>query len=171
MKTVAKWNPLRTRNVLFVALGLGIVAGVWLGDLFKGFGWGPGQGPGLGPGTGRSAGDIDGSDADDAADLVGVKRSKSDPESSPDRASPGGLIKVLIDDRSYFLLRGDSRGEIELGELVDLIRQTKPNEDGLRAVIDRTAESRVTTEDRLFDALKAAGVPSNAVYLTPTAVE
>jgi len=172
MRTVAKWNPFRTRNVLVVALGLGILAGVWLGDFFKGFGLGPGQGPGLGPGAGRSASDGDGQISDDAADLVGLKRSPADSDATPRRVPQGGLIKVLIDDRSYFLQHGESREEIELDALVDLIRQTRPNEDGLRAVIDRTATSRVTAEIKLFEALKEAGVPAKeAVYLNPTAVE
>jgi hypothetical protein len=170
MKSVAKWNPFRTRNVLAVALGLGIVAGIWLGDLFKGFGWGPGQGPGLG--SGESAGNSAGSSSSDGTtDLVGLSRMKSDPDEKTGAGKQGPLIKVLIDDRSYYLQDVDGPEPIELHELVELIRKARPDQDGLRAIIDRTSTSRVTAEVKLFDALKEAGIPANSVYIAPTAVE
>jgi hypothetical protein len=172
-----KSNPFRMRNLVGGALALGLLAGIWLGDLFKGFGLGPGQGAGLGPGQGPGTGRV--------AQVSGAKRSrKSDPDppdlvgqhagedDEPATAQPGdGLIKALIDDRRYSLRREGKRLPIELDELVRRIEQAEPNDDGLRAVIERTSASRVSAEDKLFDALRAAGVPMNSVYLAPQPVD
>ncbi len=174
MKTTTR-NPLRFRNVAAAALGLGILAGIWLGDLFKGFGLGPGQGGG-GSGT-QSSGQtasktqverlVD--DAGDDPDLVGYHEGDSANDTEAPPAST--VVKVLIDDRNYYVRDGEKQRSISLEALVDLIRRTEANEDGLRAVVDRTNSSRVTAEVKLFEALKRAGVSDNAVYLTPQALE
>lgn len=173
--TPMKWNPFRMRNIAGVALGLGILAGIWLGDIFKGFGLGAGKGAGQGPGTGQPAHISSGrpnSRDDDEADLVGHHAGEDDEAiamAKPPKTA--GLVKVLIDERSYFLHQDEKKTPISLEALVDKILQTEPNEDGLRAVIERTSSSRVSAELRLFDALKDAGVPTNSVYLAPHAVD
>jgi hypothetical protein len=78
---------------------------------------------------------------------------------------------VLIDDRSYFICRGDQKQPISLESLVRLIEETDPDEDGLRAMVDRTPASRASAEDRLRTTLEETGIPKNSVYWTPTAVE
>jgi hypothetical protein len=167
---IAAWNPLRLKNFVLVALALGILVGIWLGDFFKGFGWGPENAATNSPGdTPSSLVQQPGDDLDGRADLVGHHAE----DASADAAArkPAGLVKVLIDDRAYFLRAENENEPIGLAALVELIGQTKPNDDGLKAVVERTSTSRVSAEVKLFDALKAAGVPENSVYLTPQAVE
>lgn len=164
---ISTWNPFRLRNVAVAALALGILAGIWLGDLFKGFGWGPGAGGSsttqITPAKGKAK------PTEGAADLVGYHDDHGTSEDST--PVPSSVVKVLIDDRSYYVRSGDKKRSISLEALVDLIERTEPNEDGLRAVVDRTDLSRVSAEIKLFEALKRAGVSDNAVYLTPQAVE
>jgi len=164
------------KNLVILALILGIVAGIWLGDLFKGlgFGLGPGLGGGSGAGTGTdSPGNTSAKPAklvtDDSADLVGYDSTDTISDSTASQSI--SLVKVLIDDREYFIRRGEKTLPIGLDALVTMIEGTKPNEDGLKAVVDRTATSRVSAEVKLFDALKAAGVQENSVYLAPQSVD
>lgn len=167
MKT-AGWNLFRLRNLVGAALVLGILVGVWLGDWFKGFGLGPGEGGSQSAKLLSTKGKPGESDRA-TADLVGFHA--DDDASDASEPKPAGLVKVLIDDRSYYLREGAKKTPIALEELVRLIEQTSPNEDGLKAVIERTATSRVSTEIKLFDALKEAGVAENSIYLAPQAVE
>lgn len=162
-------NPFRLRNFVLIALVLGIVAGIWLGDFFKGFGLGPGKGPGMGPGSGgtgspgHSTTKLIGTSADDKADLVG--HHTTDDSADGDTPKPAGLIKVVIDDRTYYVRRGKKLEPIKLPALVELIQQAPPNADGLKAVIERTGASRPSAEDKLFAALKSAGVDQDALYM------
>lgn len=178
---LAAWNPFRLKNFVIVALILGIAAGIWLGDLFKGFGLGPGKGPGMGPGAGggaspgHSSTKLIGSTPDDNADLVGFHNEKSAHEvSGPNEGGapkPKGLIKVLIDDRDYYVRRGKKLESIKLSALVELIQDAAPNEDGLKAIIERTAASRPTAEDNLIAALRSAGVDKDALLMPEQPVD
>lgn len=169
---LAKWNPFKLRNLVGVALVLGIAAGVWLGDFFKGLGFGLGPGYGGGSassGSGKSSGD--GSDSSSGADLVGHHAEPNDADDAVPAAPSKELVRILIDDRSYFLRQGKKKQPISLEALVRLIELTDPNEDGLRAMVDRTPSSRASVEDKLYAALKDAGIPANAIYVVPNAVE
>lgn len=169
---LAALNLFRSRNILVVVLALGLLLGIWLGDLFKGFGWGPGAGTGTT--SPSSPGNSAAESSHGIADLVGHRTETSNDESASEvEVKPGekGVVKVLIDDRNYFLRTGGKKQLIGLESLVQLIEHTQPDEDGLRAIIDRTPSSRATAELKLFDALKDAGVPANSVYLAPKAVE
>jgi hypothetical protein len=170
--TITKWNPFKLRNLVGVALVLGIAAGVWLGDFFKGLGFGLGPGYGGGSassGSGKTGGGSDSSSG--TADLVGHHAEPSDADDAVPAVPSKDLVRILIDDRSYFLRQGKKKQPISLEALVRLIELTDPNEDGLRAMVDRTPSSRASAEIKLYDALKDAGIPANSVYLAPTAVE
>lgn len=169
--TITKWNPFKLRNLVGVALVLGIAAGVWLGDFFKGLGFG--LGPGYGGGSASSSGSgKSGSGADSgSADLVGHHADPNDSDNALPATPSKEPVRVLIDDRSYYLRQGKKKQPISLKALVRLIELTDPNEDGLRALVDRTPSSRASAEIKLYDALKEAGIPANSVYLAPTAVE
>jgi hypothetical protein len=169
---VSTWNPFRFRNIAVAALALGIVAGIWLGGLFKGLGFG------LGPGTGGSGGGQSASVSTKktgtdkpagVADLVGFH--DEDGANNAESAKISHIVKVLIDDRSYYVRHGEKRKPISLEALVIKIVQTEPNEDGLKAVVDRTVSSRTSAEMNLIQALRLAGVSDNAVYLSPQAVD
>ncbi len=172
----AAWNPFRLKNMVLMALVLGIAAGIWLGDLFKGFGLGPGEGAGLGPGAGshespgQTTTQLISQTGEDNADLVGhhtEEELNNEPEPKPVR----GPVKVLIDGRDYFVQRNGASETIPLLELVTLIQRAKPDEDGRRVIIDRTADSRPSAEIKLTEALKSAGISENAVTITPRAVD
>jgi hypothetical protein len=170
MKSVlSRWNPFRLRNLVGTALVLGILAGIWLGDLLKGLGLGSGDGKTWLGGTLQ-----EGRDEESPRNSSDRERIRTQQESAAAASSEfpsGGIVKVLIDDRSYFIRDGDQNRPISLEALVRLIEQTAPNEDGLRAMIDRTPSSRASAEIRLSDALKEAGIPENSIYLSPHAVE
>ena len=163
-------NPFRMRNLLGGALALGILAGIWLGDLFRGFGLGPGQGTGQPKGSAGVTSPLDKSPGDSAADLVGVNTGDEPGDEPGAGPTSDGLVHVRIDDRKYFLIQDGKQYAIGVEALVQRIEQTEPNADGLRAVIERTASSRVSAEVRLFELLKEAGVPVNSIYLPPHAV-
>jgi len=155
---VAKWNPFRLRNLALGALVLGILAGLWLGDVFKGFGGGDSLGIGLGnsgPRTSRSRTEL--------ANFTTADESEADGES--------GLVRILIDDRDYFVRLPKEDRPIDLATLVKLVKSKAPNADGLRAIIDRTSASRPSAEHRLLAALKEAGIPEKGVYLRPEPVD
>lgn len=151
MMKVAKWNPFRLRNIVVGALVLGIAAGIWLADVFKGLGGGNTFGVGFS--------DSSATKSKDQAELVGY--SKPDGRSP---ASTAGLMRILIDDRDYYLLLKDEDQPIDLESLVQRVKETNPNDDGLRAIVNCTAESRPSAELKLKDAFQAAGIPKKAVY-------
>lgn len=155
---VARWNPFRLRNLALAALAIGIIAGLWLGDLFNGFGGGNSVGVGF---TDSST-----TKSQDRTDLVGYAK-----PAGQSTASTAGLVRILIDDRHYYLCLEDEDQPIELKSLVELVKSTPPNDDGLRAIVDRTAASRASAEHKLSEALKAAGIPEKAVYLKPAGRE
>ena len=164
-----RWNPFRPRNAIGGALVLGILAGIWLGELFKGFGLG------LGPESQESRVESQESESQEARDKIQEPEEHAESslalDSRPSTLDSTGPVHVLIDDRSYFVRDGEERREIELPALVQLIERTIPNEDGLKAVVNRTPASRTTVENRLFAALKEAGISKSAVYMPEQAVE
>lgn len=167
-------NPFRFRALLPAVLAVGLLLGVWLGDLFQGFGWGPGQGGGNSQGHAQQKSSADSDDGE--ADLVGVRATEASAKmlltTESDDANPNEdrLIHALIDGRNYFVLRGKKKEPIGLTELIDLIKDTRPNEDGGRAIIDRTKDSRPSAEENLKMGLQDAGL-TGAVYWTGRAIE
>ncbi len=140
---------LSTRNLLGAVLVAGIAAGVYLADFWKGFGWGGGpQGV-----AGNSS--------------TTSKPKSADSKTSSKEASPmdktstvsGKVVKVVIDNRSYFLRTADGDQATELNDLVSLARAAAGDEDGIRIRIYRKKSSRPSAEEALRDALVAAGVP------------
>lgn len=151
----------RMRYVVGGALVLGIAAGVWLGDWFKGFGpGGDGTTGGLGTGDGVKT------------SLVG----ESPPELgvTAETTTVGlvtSMLRVVIKDRSYFLRDGETDTPIELPALVDAVKQHPADDDGIKLRLYRSNTARVTAELQLREALHAAGVSDAAIYVSPDAVE
>ena len=150
----------RMRYVVGGALVLGIAAGVWLGDWFKGFG--PG-GTGTGFGTSNTDG-VQTSVGDGVAD-IGVATDR------PASAVTLPTLRVVIRDRSYFLRDGDQETPIELPDLVDLVVKHPADEDGLKLRVYRANSARAKTVDDLAHAVRSASVADAAVYISQDAVE
>jgi hypothetical protein len=150
----------RMRYVAGGALVLGIAAGVWLGDWFKGFG--PG-GTGTGFGTSNSDGVLT-SVGEGTADL-GVATDQ------PVSAVVTPPLRVVIRDRSYFLRDGDQETPIDLLALVATVARHPADEDGIKLRIYRANSARAKTVQDLVDAVHTAGITDAAIYTSPDAVE
>ena len=137
---------------------LGIAAGIWLGDLFKGLG------SGNGIGIGQSG--ITQVSVDQPAGTVELgMEGESNPTEAPE------TVRVVIRDRGFFLKSGDEETPIELGELITLIQSAQGDEDGIKLRVYRSASARVTTELALRDALKAAEIADAAIHTPQDVVE
>jgi hypothetical protein len=156
-------NPLRPRNAIGLALVLGILAGIWLGDLFQGFGLGPGSGS-------ESQGPSDESRKPEGQESRGEsqeseKKSGSTLAVDSRRSTLDSPVRVVIDGRSYFVRQDDGLREITLPELIELVERTPPSEDGLKIFVDATRNSRAAAEVNLSRALDEAGIPRSAIHM------
>lgn len=146
------------KYVIGGALILGIAAGVWLGDLFKGVGAGNGVGIGQsgwsGPGTNESAPAVDlGVSAETAAGAAPV------------------TLRVVIKDRSYYLRSGDSETPIDLEALVAMVQSATGDDDGIKLRIYKTETARVSAEMQLRDLLKNADVGESSIFTSQEIAE
>jgi len=149
----------KMRYIIGGALVLGIAAGVWLGDMFKGLGTGNGVGIGQ---SGLSG--VQTSVAPVAGPDLGV---------STDSAGTGTIdtVQVVVRDRSYFLRLNGEESPIDLDALLSMIATTTGNDEGIRVAIYRAGSARTTTVLQLTEALESAGINPAAVYTSPDMVE
>jgi len=149
------------RYVTGGALVLGIAAGVWLSDWFKGLGLGGGAGVGIGQrGMSGIQANADGEPAD-----IGVSYQTTSVVQGPPS------LRVVIKDRSYFLRDGETDTPIELPALVEAIKQQPPDDDGIKLRLYQTNDARQSARVALLEELQAAGVPAAAVHEYQDAVE
>jgi len=148
----------KLRNIVTVALVLGVAAGIWLGDLWKGLG-----GSGLGLGKGPS--------------VVATDENAATPAAPPEttdqpliNVGPAETVRVVVRDRSYFLKDGTAETSISLDTLVDSVRNAGGDEDGIRLRVYRAENARVTADVQLREALERAEIPESAVYWSPEPV-
>jgi hypothetical protein len=146
----------KLRNVAGAALVIGIAAGIWLGDLWKGFG----TGSGLGLGNGG-----------DQVTLVSSSRETTPDASAESPAEPvaGNVLRVVIRDRSYYLKTGREERRLTLEDLVQAVRNTPGDADGLRLRVYRAEDARVTADVQLREALRGAQIPESAIFWSPDA--
>jgi hypothetical protein len=144
---------LKLRNFVTVALVLGVAAGIWLSDLWKGPG---GNGLGLGKGPAVVSKDEGAASAPAPND-----------NESPAPALTAKTLRVLIRDRSYFLKDGSQETSITLDALVGALRNTDGDEDGIRLRVYRAENARVTADVQLKEALQQAEIPESAIYWSP----
>lgn len=145
----------KLRNLVGAALVVGIAAGVWLGEFWKGFGWGGGSG--LGPG-------------DSLLVTTQPTHSTTPPTEDDARDSPPAsrqTVRVVIRDRSYYLKQSREEQPIALQDLVALVQQAQGDEDGIRLRVYRAESSRATAELQLQEALRAVDIPESAIYWSP----
>lgn len=161
----------RKRTVIGGTLAVGLIAGIWLAGKLPNMG----TGFGLGSGGDGVLGQPDSSKAVQANE--GIAKSDSFSNSGEHGPKPKRIdaepldevLTVLVEDRHYAVWRRTRNGNgyfpAELNELVDLALATKPNDEGLRVRILRSASARVTAWQKLQSALVQAGLPAEAIML------
>lgn len=144
----------KVRYLIGTALVLGIAAGVWLGEFWKGFGWGGGSGFGQG---------------DSLLVTTQPTNSTTPPAEDDTRDSPTSTqtVRVVIRDRSYYLKQSLEEQPITLQDLVALVQRAQGDEDGIRLRVYRAESSRATAELQLQEALRAVDIPESAIYWSP----
>lgn len=156
----------RKRNILGAALIAGVIVGQYLPDFWNGFGGGSITGVGLG--DPQSGGSLDSSD--------GSKDSAVDPPKGNDAAKElpknvPPVIKVVIDDRSYYLRSSDGDRPTSIAEVIGLVKAAAGDADGIRLRIYRKGTSRPSAENALQDAIMEAKISEAAVFWSPTTTE
>lgn len=156
------WRLLSKRNILGAVLAAGIAVGLYLGDIWKGFGGGTTVGIGIGDSS--SQGTVDGTG--DGTKHVNVEATEDAPAevTTPVPASPvTHVVKIVIADRSYFLRSPEGDQPVELKELVSQAKAATGDEDGIRVRVYRKLTSRPAVEIALNDALIAAGLNEDQI--------
>jgi hypothetical protein len=150
------------RNILGAVLVAGIAVGVYLSDLFKGFG----LGDGTASKTTQESTEPDDATENTAQTVASIDSAASiDPTTPPDLEKPAAVpaqasqvVKVVIADRSYFVRSPEGDQSAELKQVVALAGAASGDEDGIRVRVYRRLSSRTTAEIALRDALVAAGI-------------
>lgn len=151
--------------------GVLVVLGVLIGWLLPSF-----RGPGEG-GSGQDGGELKNASkvfvTTHTTDVPAVAEPKTKSPAAtelPTSNEPSGtadqIIEVRVSDRAYAIRPAGDTGEfqpIELEQLVERAKAAKGNEDGIRAKIYRDPSARAAAEQRLSDALTAAGVPKDSI--------
>jgi hypothetical protein len=107
---------------------------------------------------------------------------QSEPETEPvategpdEAIGAGGVVEVLIDDRSYFLRRGMSEPPewiaADEGAVAGYARQAPGDGTGVRVRVFRTPAARASAEEQLIQALHEAGLGSGEIDLPERLVE
>ena len=148
---------MKKRYILGAALIAGVIVGQYLPNFWKGFGGGSITGVGIG----------------DPA--YGTKSEQSDnPAVKPveDDTKPLGnvppVIKVVIDDRSYFIRSAEGDRPVEIAEVIALAKAAAGDTAGIRVKVYRKGTSRQTTENALLDAFNEAKISDTVVFWVPT---
>lgn len=154
----------RKRNILGAALAGGIAVGIYLGQWsFLGGGgtgfWGLTNSGGTSPSTADSKKD---------SGQTGSTKPEVSPSDETEPTTIPKVVRVLIDDREYLLQGASGDSPISLTKLIDLIKKAPGDEDGIRVRIKEKSNMRMSMEEKLKDALTAAGIPDSAVLFVPS---
>ena len=159
MDQKSNWRLLSKRNILGTVLAIGIAVGVYLGDLWKGFGTGnSGSDAARKTTTETKEGE---STKDDTKTLAMVDNTSiTRPTKKP---APGSdvvpqVVKVIVADRSYFVRTAEGDEASDLNSVVALAKSAIGDVDGIRVRIYRRPTSRTAAEIALSEALTAAGI-------------
>jgi hypothetical protein len=100
---------------------------------------------------------------------------QTDEANSEEPNVPADVVDVLIDGHTYSIRRGGPESSdyqsIELTSLVEKVKETPGNDEGIRIRISRTESARASTEMDLQDALVAAGLRESAISWQKQLVE
>ncbi len=159
------WRLLSKRNILGAVLVAGIGVGLYLGDIWKGFGGGTSIGIGVGDSTSQGTGDGTGDGTKQVTKPVNVEATEdAPPEVTAAAPSPvTHVLKIVIADRSYFLRSPEGDQPVELKDLVAQAKAATGDEDGIRVRVYRKLTSRPAVEIALNDALVAAGLNEDQI--------
>jgi len=119
-------------------------------------------GPGLGTGD-------DGNDGDTLVSMSETIPPMPNTEPTEENLRiPEGVLNILIDDRTYFVEKMDADGKqfapVELEELIELSKKSKPNAEGIRINVSRKKKARATAEEQLQQALSEAGLLETSIH-------
>jgi len=152
------------RNVLGAVLVAGIATGIYVGKFWKGFGGGSSLGVGVGDPQANSQAGAD-------AKSPEIKTpDRPEPESPPPADVPR-VVRVVIDDQSYFVRSEGGDEPIDLKQIVALTRAAAGDEDGIRIRIYRKFSSRTSAELALSAALVEAGIKDDQTVWVPTPID
>ena len=156
----------RKRNILGAALIAGVIVGQYLPNFWNGFGGGSITGVGVGdPKTGTHS-----EPTDDTADKkTDAKKPAEDDIKIPVNVPP--VIKVVIDDRSYFIRSAEGDRPVEIAEVIALAKAAAGDAAGIRVKVYRKGTSRQTTENALQDAFNEAKISDTVVFWVPTTTD
>jgi len=146
------------RNIAGIAAVVGLAIGVWLADLFNGFGTGESGPPAVAVSLGEQASQLP------------APPTKEETTPDPSGEAPAEVATVIIDDRQYLLQTGETQTPKTLEQIVATAQAAPGNADGLKLKVVRRPSSRSSVEVALQDALKAAGLPETAIYWVPAPV-
>lgn len=147
----------RKRTVLGAALVAGVIVGQYLPDFWNGFGGGSTVGVGIGDSATGSKEETS-SDTSEMPAEVEITL----PENVP------AVIKVVIDDRSFFLRSEEGDRPVEIAEVIALAKAASGDADGVRVRVYRKGNSRSSAENALLDAFHAAKISDDAVVWAGT---
>ncbi len=150
----------RKRNFLGAALLAGVGLGVYLGKF--NFGLGGGTQFGIG-----SSGD-----GMQVTTTGGTIKPLEVKEELPIPVPK--VVRILIDERQYYLRSEESGGQdtlIELPKLIQLIEKAPGDDDGLRVRVYLKSTARASAEENLKTALKEAGINEASIFWVPTPVK
>jgi len=154
---------MKKRLMAVAAIGL-LVAGAWLGNLFRGFGLG---GSGTGEGAAEApTGDVQVSLTSNESVPV-VTQSAAAPATAEGAPVADEVLTVLVDSDQYATQSGDDASArfepATLESIVELAKARKGNAHGVRVRLrfKRNSQSGATSD--LYSALQSAGIPREQV--------
>jgi hypothetical protein len=163
----------RKRNILGAVLVAGIMAGVYLGDMWKGFGGGSTLGVGLGdPSSSSTAASPGDSETKKTESSTATKESAEDPNAAAQlEMNVPPVIKIVIDDRAYSIRSANGDKPAEIPRIIELIKAAPGDADGIRVRIYKKLSSRTSAEIALQEAFSAAGISDDHVLWIPTPID
>jgi hypothetical protein len=159
----------RKRNVLGAALVAGVVVGMYLPDFWNGFGGGSTIGVGVGDSTAGTGGIA--TDSDSTLAVTPDVKPKPSEETQLDPTLVPPVIKVLIDEKSFFIRSAEGDKEVTIPEIIALVQAATGDADGIRVRIYQKGTSRPSAENALSDAFSAAKISETTIVWIPTIVK
>lgn len=159
MDQKSNWRLLSKRNILGTVLAIGIAVGVYLGDLWKGFGTGnSGSDAAKKTTTETKKGDSTKDDTPTLAMVDSTSITKPPSKSATGSDAVPQVVKVIVADRSYFVRTAEGDEASDLKSIVALAKSAIGDVDGIRIRVYRRPTSRTAAEIALSEALTAAGI-------------
>jgi len=158
---------MKKRLLAVAAIGL-LIAGAWLGNIFRGFGLG-------GSGSGDGAGDAEAPAGDMQVSLTAGSESvprPSTPATAEAATAEGApvdaeVLTVLIDGEQYQLQFGDDAAArfepATLEAVVELAKSRKGDAHGVRVRLRFKRDAHSGTTSDLYSALQAADIPREQI--------